>query len=82
MNKEIQKLLDDTDNGSGYGDPEARLNDDRKLQILLVQEQSKTADRLNLLTFFVVVVGLKCRCIINQRHFINFELGKFFSATH
>ena len=56
--KDIQELLNRTDDGSGYGDPEARLNDDRKLQILLAQEQFKTATRLNWLTFFLVVVGL------------------------
>jgi hypothetical protein len=57
-NKNIQELLDRVADESGYGDPEARLNDDRKLQILLAQEQSKTGTRLNWLTFFLIVVGL------------------------
>ena len=56
--KDIQELLDSVADGNGYGDPEARLNDDRRLQILLAQEQSKTGTRLNWLTFFLVVVGL------------------------
>jgi|GEM_PF-2206568 len=56
--KDIQVLLDRVADGTGYGDPDARLNDDRKLQILLAQEQSKTGTRLNWLTFFLVVVGL------------------------
>jgi len=56
--KEIQELLDRVADGSGYGDPDARLNDDRKLKILLAQEQSKIGTRLNWLTFFLVVVGL------------------------
>jgi hypothetical protein len=30
--KEIQQLLDRSADGSGYGDPDARLNDDRKIQ--------------------------------------------------
>lgn len=58
MNKDIQELLDRVADGSGYGDPEARLNDERKLRILLVQEQSKVGTRLNWLTFFLVIVGL------------------------
>ena len=56
--KDIQELLDRVADGSGYGDPDARLNDDRKLQVLLAQEQSKIGTRLNWLTFFLVVVGL------------------------
>ena len=57
-NKDIRELLDRVADGSGYGDPDARLNDDRRLQILLAQEQSKTGTRLNWLTFLLVVVGL------------------------
>jgi hypothetical protein len=57
-NKDIQELLDRVADGSGYGDPDARLNDDRQLQILLAQEQSKAGTRLNWLTFLLVVVGL------------------------
>jgi hypothetical protein len=56
--KEIQKLLDRVADGAGYGDPDARLNDDRKIQVLLAREQSKIGNRLNWLTFFLVVVGL------------------------
>jgi hypothetical protein len=56
--KEIQQLLDRSADGSGYGDPDARLNDDRKIQILLAREQFKIGNRLNWLTFVLVVVGL------------------------
>ncbi len=56
--KDIQELLDRVADGSGYGDPDARLNDDRKLQVFLAQEQSKIGTRLNWLTFFLVLVGL------------------------
>lgn len=56
--KDIQELLDRVADGTGYGDPNARLNDDRRLQVFLAQEQSKTGIRLNWLTFFLVVVGL------------------------
>ena len=57
--KEIQELFDRfADDCCGYGDPEARLNDDRKLQILLAQEQSKIGTRLNWLTLLLVLVGL------------------------
>jgi len=56
--KDIQELLNSVADGSGYGDPNTRLNDDRKLQVLLAQEQFKTGSRLNWLTFFLVVVGL------------------------
>ena len=57
-NKDIQELLDRVADGNGYGDPDARLNDDRRLQVLLAQEQSKTGTKLNWLTFFLVIVGL------------------------
>jgi hypothetical protein len=55
---DIQELLDRVADGNGYGDLEARLNDDRKLQVLLAREQSKVGAKLNQLTFFMVVVGL------------------------
>lgn len=57
-NDEIQELLDRVADGSGYGDPDARLNDDRRLQVLLAREQSKVGSRLNRLTFWLIVVGL------------------------
>ena len=57
-NKEIKELLERVAGGSGYGDPDARLNDDRKLQVCLAREQSKIGTRLNWLTFFLVLVGL------------------------
>ena len=56
--KDLQELLDRVADGTGYGDPDARLNDDRKLQVFLAQEQFKIGTRLNWLTFFLVVVGL------------------------
>jgi hypothetical protein len=58
VKKNIQEYLDRVTDGNGYGDPNARLNDDRRLQVLLAQEQSKMGTRLNWLTFFLVVVGL------------------------
>ena len=58
VNKEIQELLERSADGSGYGDPDARLNDDRKLQVCLAREQSKIGIKLNWLTFFLVLVGL------------------------
>lgn len=59
MNKEIEEILQrGSGDGSGYGDPDARLADDRRLQFLLAQEQPRTAVRLNWLTFAFVVVGL------------------------
>jgi len=56
--KDVQELLDRVADGAGYGDPDARLNDDRKLQIFLAQEQSKIGTRLNWLTLCLVIVGL------------------------
>ncbi|MBF0483215.1 MAG: hypothetical protein HQL25_00770 [Candidatus Omnitrophica bacterium] len=56
---EIQSLLDGlTDEGNGYGDPEARRNAELRLQILIAKEQQKTSSTLNWLTFFLVVVGI------------------------
>lgn len=51
-------MLDKVADGSGYGDPDARLNDDRKVQVLLAREQFRIGYRLNRLTFLLVVVGL------------------------
>ena len=55
-NKDIQDFSNR--DGNGYGDPNARDNDDRKLLVLLAQEQSKIGTKLNQLTFALVVVGL------------------------
>lgn len=55
---ELQQLLNKCADGSGYGDPDATLNDDRKVQVLLTQEQFKIGDRLNRLTLLLVIVGL------------------------
>ncbi len=55
---EIQELLDQFREGSGFGDPDARLNAEQRLQVLLAREQQKIGTRLNWLTFFLVVVGL------------------------
>jgi hypothetical protein len=55
---ELQEMMTTFADGSGFGDPEARRNAELRLQVLLAQQQSKTASRLNLLTFLLVVVGL------------------------
>lgn len=55
---EIQELLDQFREGNGFGDPDARLNAEQRLQVLLAREQQKIGTRLNWLTFFLVVVGL------------------------
>lgn len=51
--------------GYGYGDPEARLNDDRKITLLLAKQQSKLQEQqlktqkyLNCLTLLLVIVGI------------------------
>lgn len=56
--QDIQELLDRVADGNGYGDSDARMNDDRKLQFILAQEQFKIGNRLNWLTFILVIVGL------------------------
>jgi len=55
---ELQDMLAMFADGSGFGDPDARRNAELRLQVLLAQQQGKTAARLNLLTFLLVVVGL------------------------
>ena len=61
---ELQEMLDRVADGSGYGDPDARLNDDRRTQILIAQQQvkmsqqqSEVAQRLNRITLLIVLVG-------------------------
>ncbi len=55
---ELHEIMALFNNGTGFGDPEARRNAELRLQILMAQQQSKTASRLNILTFMLVVVGL------------------------
>jgi hypothetical protein len=56
--KELANLLKMFEDGSGFGDQEARRNAEQRLQCLLAKEQQKTSSKLNVLTFFLVVVGL------------------------
>ncbi|MBI5805848.1 hypothetical protein HZA73_07360 [candidate division TA06 bacterium] len=58
MKNELQSIIAMFADDSGFGDPEARRNAELRLQIILAQQQSKTASRLNLMTFLLVVVGL------------------------
>jgi hypothetical protein len=58
VQNEVQEMLEMFADGSGFGDPEARRNAELRLQAALAQQQSKTAARLNVLTFLLVVVGL------------------------
>jgi len=44
--EEIEELLDRVSDGSGYGDPDARLNDDRKLQVLLTREVKESISEI------------------------------------
>ena len=56
--KKLDEIIAMFSDASGFGDPEARRNAELHLQLLLAQQQSKPANRLNLLTFLLVVVGL------------------------
>jgi hypothetical protein len=47
-----------SENGSGFGDPDARRNAEQRLQMMLAGEQQRVGNRINWLTFFLVVVGL------------------------
>ncbi len=53
-----KEILELTAEGHGYGDPDARLIDDRKFQIFLAQEQAKIGRTLNRLTIGLIIVGL------------------------
>lgn len=56
--RELENLRKMFEPGSGFGDPDARRNAEQRLQYLLARGQQQTASRLNVLTFFLVVVGL------------------------
>ena len=58
MKDELQELLDRVADGSGYGDPDARLNDDRRMQILIARQQTRILSWQTRLTGALVVVGL------------------------
>lgn len=64
MGKEgLESLLNQFDDGCGFGDPEARRNAELRLQVLLARQQCDVAKRLNILTLLLVVVGL-LNCVI------------------
>ena len=54
---EVQAILEEFAPGNGFGDPDERRNAELRLQATLAEQQRKTADRLNLLTLLLVVVG-------------------------
>lgn len=54
---ELQDVLGLFDEGTGFGDPDARRNAEVRLQAALAKQQARTAARLNLLTLSLVVVG-------------------------
>ena len=54
---DVQSLLEFFRDDIGC-DPELRKNAEIRLQVLLAQQQSKTASKLNILTFLLVIVGL------------------------
>jgi hypothetical protein len=54
---ELHDMLEMFAEGSGFGDPEERRNAELRLQVMLAEQQRKTAVRLNLLTALLVVVG-------------------------
>jgi len=55
---ELRAMMEMFSDGSGFGDPEVRRNAELRLQVLLAEQQGKTASRLNVLTFLLVAVGL------------------------
>jgi hypothetical protein len=55
---ELHELLEMFGDGAGFGDPEARRNAEQRLHVLLAKGQQKAANRLNWLTFLLVLVGL------------------------
>jgi len=56
MDKTIEKELNDlTRQDIGYGDPEARLQDDRKFQ-LLIQKQIEKREKNNTIISFVNLI--------------------------
>ena len=71
---EIQELLDQFADGSGFGDPDARRDAEQRLQIQLAKEQQKTSARLNLLTLLLVVVGFL--------NFVGFAFQIYFQFFH
>ena len=54
---DMQELLDIFQEGSGFGDPDARRNAEQRLQVLLTRGQQKAANLLNWFTLLLVIVG-------------------------
>ena len=61
---ELTEMLAMFADGNGFGDPDARRNAELRLQVLMAQQQGKTATRLNVITFLLVVVGLRNAVIL------------------
>lgn len=58
QNESLTDLLQMFQNGSGFGDPEARRNAELRLQVLLAEGQRKTQVRLNVLTVIVSLLNI------------------------
>lgn len=58
VKSELEAAMEPFDEGCGFGDPDERRNAELRLQVALAKLQAKTADRLNLLTLLLVVVGV------------------------
>jgi len=52
-NETLKELMQMFQDGSGFGDPEARRNAELRLQVLLAEGQRKTQVRLGILMFLV-----------------------------
>lgn len=58
VKSELEAAMEPFGEGNGFGDPDARRNAELRLQVALANQHAKTADRLNLLTLLLVVVGV------------------------
>lgn len=54
----LEHFLDTFGSGAGFGDPQERENAEKRLEVFMIKAQQQTGERLNRLTFALVVVGI------------------------
>ncbi|MCX7084137.1 MAG: hypothetical protein NTY69_01210 [Methylococcales bacterium] len=57
-NKGKEDILNRTNNGNGYGDPQQKYNDENRFNLFLEKEKNDIGIKLNNLTLALVIVGL------------------------
>ncbi len=58
IDNELDRLMTFQENGGGYGDPEAKEADERKIQILMHRQMQKVSNQNNKIAILNVVIAI------------------------